>query len=245
MQRGLGLWLNPLPAGNGPRQSPTIPFLGTWPPRIITSPAETIGRLEKRWHDSHMSQPKHKEGKNLQMGAAILLVLFSISLGLLGQATPNACTGKKLPRFDDYAAPTAYDGKPRAPILATRLDRKYQTTIKNAVDKGVNFAWHFAVAMWGCGSGCQEFVIVDLRTGAVYDPSFDEVDFHYGPKEYDPGWQCYSDLLTYRRDSSLLVVEGCLRGKQCGRTYLIMESGRLKQIAYDPDRLRDGTVAPF
>jgi hypothetical protein len=192
-----------------------------------------------------MNQPKHKENKNLKISVGILLVLLSISLGLLGQVTPNACTGKKLPRYEDYTAPTTYDGKARVPILATPLDWKYQTTIRNAVDKGVNFAGHFALAMWGCGSGCQEFVIVDLKTGAVYDPSFDEVDFHYGPKDYDPGWQCYSDSLTYRRDSSLLVVEGCLRGKHCGRTYLVMESGRLRQVAYDPDRLRDGKVAPF
>ena len=177
------------------------------------------------------------------MGAAILLVLLSASLGLLGQ-TPDACEDRKFPKFEDYAA-SAYNGKPHLSILATPLDHKYRTTIRDAAAKGVNFAGHYAVARWGCGTGCHEFVIVDLKTGVVYDPSFDEVDFHYGATDGSPRWQCYSDLITYRPDSSLLVVEGCLHGKQCGRTYLVMESGRLKQVAYDPDRLRDGKVAPF
>ncbi len=177
--------------------------------------------------------------------AVIPFVLFSFSLGVLGRPAPNTCDGKKLPRFEEYPAATTYEGRAHVPILATRLDRKHRTAIRNAAAKGVNFSGHFGIAMWGCGTGCEEFVIVDLKTGTVYDPPFDEIDYHYGPKDYHPGWQCYSDMLTYRRDSSLLIVEGCLRGKQCGRTYLVMEDGRLRQVAYDPDRLPDGTVAPF
>ena len=160
--------------------------------------------------------------------AVVLFVLLSFSLGVLGRAAPNACDGKKLPRFEEYPAATTYKGRAHLPILATPLDHKYRTTIRIAAAKGVNFSGHFAIVTWGCGTGCKGFVIVDLKTGTVYDPPFDEIGFHYGPREYDPGWQCYSDLLTYRRDSSLL-----------------MEHGRLRQVAFDPDRLRDGTVAPF
>jgi hypothetical protein len=176
-------------------------------------------------------------------------ILFALlfSWNLLGAAQAG-CEGKKMPRFEDYPSAATYDGKAHPPVLATRLDRKYQTTIRNAAAGGANFSGHFAIASWGCGTGCQEFVIVDLKTGAVYDPSFVGVGSHYGPECCDPtpGWQCYSHMLTYRRDSRLLVVEGCLlRGKQCGRTYFVMEGGQLKQVAYDPDRLQDGTVAPF
>ena len=120
--------------------------------------------------------------------------------------------------------------------------------IRDAAAGGANFSGHFTIASWGCGTGCLEFVIIDLRTGMVYDPSFLGVGFHYQSADFGPtpGWQCHTDSLTYRLDSRLLVVEGCiLRGKQCGRTSLIMEGGGQRQISFHPDRLQDGTVAPF
>jgi hypothetical protein len=157
---------------------------------------------------------------------------------------PKECTQKKLLEFKNYPA-TAYNRKSHVPVLVTPFDHKYRTIIRDSIKSGANFAGHYALARWGCGMGCLQFVIVDLKTGIVFDPPFDEVDFHYGPKDYDPGWWCYSDLITYQQDSRLLVVEGCLHGKQCGRTYFVMESGQLRQVAYDPDRLPNGKVAPF
>jgi hypothetical protein len=198
---------------------------------------------QRRWHDPYVNGSEPKNNKNYKMSGWILLTLLSASLGLLGQ-TPDACEGKKLPEFKDYAA-SVYYGKAHAPILVTSLDRSYRTRIRAAAAKGPNFAGHYALARWGCGSGCHEFVIIDLKTGAVYDLSFDRVEFHYGSTDDNPGWQCFSDLVMHRPDSSLLVVEGCLWAKQCGRTYFVMESGRLRQVAYDPDRLRDSAVAPF
>jgi hypothetical protein len=159
--------------------------------------------------------------------AAILLTLVFV-FNLFSQAVPNACSGKHLPTFDQYRVAATYNGKPRAPILATALDRKYRTVIREAADAGTNFSGHFAIATWGCGTGCQDFVMIDLKTGAIFDPKAYEVWSHYPQQQdYDPGWQCYSDLINYRRDSKLLIVEGCLlEGKQCGRTYFVEESGR-------------------
>lgn len=170
------------------------------------------------------------------MAAIVLALVFT--LNLLAQAVPNACDGKKLPRFEQYPA-APYDGKPHFPVLATPLDRKYRTTIRKAAAAGANFAGHFAIAHWGCGTGCQEFVIIDLESGAVHHPPFIGVGLDLAPNDFQPpsAWQCYSGLTTYRRDSRLLVVEGCLiPSMQCGRTYFTMEAGRLKQVAFDPDQ---------
>jgi hypothetical protein len=179
------------------------------------------------------------------MTAIFLMAVFVFSM--FAQAVPNACSAKTLPTFEQYAAAALYSGKPHSPLLATSLDRKYRTVIREAVAAGPNFAGHFAIAHWGCGTGCQDFVIIDVKTGAVLDPKSYEVGYHYPQQQdYDPGWECYSDFLTYRRDSRLLIVEGCLlQGKQCGRTYFAEEDGRLHQVAFDPDLLRDGKVAPF
>jgi hypothetical protein len=179
--------------------------------------------------------------------AGILFVLL-LSWNLLS-APRTGCEGKKIPRFEDYPSVDTFEGKAHPPVLATPLDHNYKTRIRDTAAEGADFSGHFAIASWGCGTGCLEFVIVDLKSGTVYDPPFLGVGFHYARGDFDatPGWQCSTDSLTYRRDSKLLVVEGCLiAGKQqCGRTSLVMEGGKLRQVSFDPDRLQDGTVAPF
>ena len=34
---------------------------------------------------------------------------------------------------------------------------------------GANFAGHYSVVAWGCGTECETFMIVDLKTGKVFD----------------------------------------------------------------------------
>jgi len=46
--------------------------------------------------------------------------------------------------------------------------RHYRTVIREGVANGPNFAGHFAVVAWGCGSSCSERAIVDTHTGHVY-----------------------------------------------------------------------------
>jgi hypothetical protein len=180
------------------------------------------------------------------MAGILFALLFSWNLL---SAPRTGCEGKIIPRFEDYASADTFEGKAHPPVLATPLDRKYKTRIRDAAADGPSFSGYFAIASWGCGTECLQFVIVDLKSGTVYDPPFLGVGFHYrlGDLDTTPGWQCYIEYLTYRRDSRLLVVEGCLiRGKQqCGRTSLVMEGGKLRQVSFDPDRLQDGTVAPF
>ena len=166
---------------------------------------------------------------------------------LCAQSKP--CQSDKLPKFSDFTVHAVFSGKPKQPILTTKLEHLYRTTIREAAMNGTNFAGHFAIAEWGCGTGCHDFVVVDVRTGKVYDPPFRDLNFHMPPPDLfvdsDPNWFCFADVIRYRKDSDLLVVEGCLDDKQCGRTYFRMVNTGLKQVAFDPDLLPDGKVAPF
>jgi hypothetical protein len=176
--------------------------------------------------------------------AGILFALL-LSWNLLS-APRTGCEGKKIPKFEDYPSVDTFEGKAHPPVLATALDRNYKTRIRDTAAEGADFSGHFAIASWGCGTGCLQFVIVDLKSGKVYDPPFLGVGFHYRPGDYDPtpGWQCYTEYLMYRRNSKLLIVEGCLiRGKQqCGRTSLVMEGGQLKQVSFDQTGLKTGQL---
>lgn len=191
----------------------------------------------------------------MKRGFVIAVLFFAVGHSLLAQTAPNVCKEKKLPTFEQYPAEPAYEGKSRHPILATRLDRKYQTRIRDAASGGADFAGHFALAIWGCGTGCVEFVMIDVKSGAVFDPLAYQIGYHYprledfprrGDEYGDLDWWCYSYPILYRVESRLLIIEGCLLdGKQCGRTYFVEASGRLRPVRFDPDLLSNGKVAPF
>lgn len=48
----------------------------------------------------------------------------------------------------------------------------FHTAISEQVAGGANFAGHYTVATWGCGTECQGYAIVDLITGNIikYEP---------------------------------------------------------------------------
>jgi hypothetical protein len=169
----------------------------------------------------------------------------SPQVGHQGKACLTLSRIKPLPALSDFEVRRVAAVKPKPPILSTARDKEYRTTIRRSVLGGANFAGHYVIAHWGCGTGCSEFVVADVKTGRVYDTNFQTVDYHYPPQDEDPGWWCYSDALTYSANSRLLVIEGCLSGRLCGRNYYVMEPSGLRHLSYDPDLLKDGTLAPF
>jgi hypothetical protein len=202
--------------------------------KVLKTTTKDHYNIQKTWSDGKTHSIYRWNGLRYRLADASDIDCWRLSSG--------SCDQKKHPEFEDYSVAATFAGKMHSIVLATPLDRKYRTAIKETVAEGVNFAGQYVVVDWGCGTGCEEFVIVDAKTGTVYDPPFDEVDFHYPPKESDVRWWCYPDLVNYHKDSQLLVVEGCFRGRQCGRTYFIMEN-TLKQLDYDPDLFPDGTIA--
>ncbi len=180
---------------------------------------------------------------------------LAITLLMLPAMGFSDCRAKRgFPRFEQFPAGELYRGKVHALVLDTRLARKFRTTIRWSMEDGVNFDGHFVVATWGCGTGCMQFAVVDAITGNVFAPPFPAVYFHYPLAvtekwpDFDPEgkWWCrdYADRPTFEPNSALLVVEGCIGDKQCGRTFFEMTAGGLKQVYFDPDLSPDGTVAP-
>jgi hypothetical protein len=104
-----------------------------------------------------------------------ILLTCAIAISALAQI-PSAAP----PRFEDYKAPEIFTQTPAAPIIETPLQRMYRTRIREGISKGwgvfrdgkehsgPNFAGHYIVVQWGCGSGCAMMVIVDASTGKIY-----------------------------------------------------------------------------
>ncbi len=46
---------------------------------------------------------------------------------------------------------------------------KFRTQIKNQCkSQGINFAGHFTIAHWGCGSSCEEIAVIDRINGKIF-----------------------------------------------------------------------------
>jgi hypothetical protein len=71
--------------------------------------------------------------------------------------------------FNDFTV--SIDSGKHSPInwKSNPSTRRFRTSIKDGVKRGVNFAGHYCIVEWGCGTQCQSWIIVDLLTGNIYD----------------------------------------------------------------------------
>ena len=157
----------------------------------------------------------------------MLLVLWCLVVSALAQQTGT-------PRFEDYPVTEMFTGKPAEPILSTPEQRHYRTRIRNGVStgagvwngswgnaierKGPNFAGHYIVIRWGCGSECVMMATVDAVTGKVHEPPLSQ----HG--SLDLQLDHLSDMeVDFRPNSSLLVLRnGCrdfAKRSSCGVYY--------------------------
>jgi hypothetical protein len=71
-------------------------------------------------------------------------------------------------KFENFPGPAAGTSRIASPRLDSPYARLYRTAIRQQTAKGPNFAGHFAVVGWGCGSSCSDWAIVDTHSGRVY-----------------------------------------------------------------------------
>jgi hypothetical protein len=115
--------------------------------------------------------------------------------------------------FNMFKVHNIYKGKLAGPDFKTNPDARYfRTMIRQGCDEeGVNFAGHYTIVEWGCGTECLEMAVVDRINGRIYDVPFDTIDGHWGSKysidsrmaiinyylfedsTYHPGYYIYRD----------------------------------------------------
>jgi tetratricopeptide (TPR) repeat protein len=120
--------------------------------------------------------------------------------GAGGISQPLVSESSSTPRFEDYPATQKFTRRPAAPLVSNRRTRLYRTMIRQDAQAGPNFAGHYTIARWGCGSTCVGFAVIDARTGRVY--------FH--PQALQAMQVPYQaeDVLQFRPDSRLLIISG-------------------------------------
>ncbi|NKI26397.1 hypothetical protein HCG49_07465 [Arenibacter sp. 6A1] len=71
--------------------------------------------------------------------------------------------------FEDYKV-DLYEGDLADPDFSTAPAAKaFISRMTNECKKGINFAGHYTLVIWGCGTACQNGVVVDRKTGKIFE----------------------------------------------------------------------------
>jgi hypothetical protein len=195
--------------------------------------------------------------KNWKLPGGVKILFMRGWVLILISLTPQATSAQdnvvEVPRFDDHLVPESFAGTPASPIFATPEQRRYRTRIRNGVLMGSdawigssrnfeksnrpNFAGHYFIIRWGCGSQCVMMATVDAKTGIIYGPPL----AGEGSELYVPLDNLSKMEVDFRPNSSLVILRNACRDFKnrlsCGRYYFNWTENQfslIKFIADDP-----------
>lgn len=137
------------------------------------------------------------------------------------------------PAFAQYAVRVERIRNVRVDLKSHKNANMFRTNLRNAAKEGVNFAGHFILTGWGCGTNCADYAIIDARNGRVFFPEqlagagFGFCDL---PENTEP--------VVYKANSRLLVLSGFKGGDlerdnaPCGVYYLEWTGTNFRQIKF-------------
>ena len=132
------------------------------------------------------------------------------------------------PQFSDYPVRIGPKVHPAHPVIATSAARLFRTRLREGAARGPDFADHFTVATWGCGSACVDWAIIDARSGRVsFIERLRNLSLVYADGD-----------LIYRRESRLIVLLGAPHEDEAreGAAFFVWDGRRLNQVAFFPRR---------
>src|SRR5437879_6054758 len=81
---------------------------------------------------------------------------------------PSDLIDKDAPRFTDFhVSISPVRASPQLDLKSNPIAKTYRTVLRQEIAQEPNFAGHYRVAIWGCGSSCAMFAVVHLPTGRV------------------------------------------------------------------------------
>jgi hypothetical protein len=89
--------------------------------------------------------------------------------------TDGSCTDRTAapPRFEDFPVSVGFRVKPAKVDLSSHPKaRNFRAKLQEGAKEGPNFAGHYTVVSWHCGTECQAVAVIDARTGRVYFAPF-------------------------------------------------------------------------
>jgi hypothetical protein len=148
------------------------------------------------------------------------ILSVTLWLALAGQVFSQ----QRLPRFKDYPVSDFFTGA-NAPLVLKRDDRMFRTRLREASREKPNFAGHYILTFWGCGTSCVMGAVVDAKTGRVYWWNFTVCCW---PNDVDDKFE----PIEYRLNSSLIVFSGARNEKEgdVGAHFYRFDRGRFVHL---------------
>ncbi len=164
----------------------------------------------------------------------VLLTALFLAFNSIGFAQSTT------PTFKQYAARVEKPRNVRVNLKSHKNANMFRTNLRNAAKEGVNFAGHYILTTWGCGTNCSQSAIIDARNGKVFFP--DQLEgagfgFCELPDDTEP--------IVHKADSRLLVLNGFKGGDlsvenaPCGVYYLEWTGRNFKQVKFEKKKRTD------
>ncbi|HUF02686.1 MAG TPA: hypothetical protein VMM38_00770 [Aridibacter sp.] len=137
-------------------------------------------------------------------------------------------TAQDRPKFEDHTT-EIWNGTAKAVDLNSHKDaRMFRTRLQEARNEGVNFAGHYILTYWGCGTNCLVGAVIDGKTGKVFFPE-EMAGLGVGL----PGTDIEAEAVEFRKDSLMLIVRGALSDDDgVGTHYLVWEGDRFRKLKF-------------
>lgn len=148
---------------------------------------------------------------------------------------PNDLADVAAPKFEQYPVRISpLRSVAKLDVESNPIARMYRTVIRHEMKEGPDFANHYMVATWGCGSSCAQFAVVNLENGRVITAkNVDSVSgVHVAADGFLPNTDSRDWGFRFKRDSRLLVLVGTLNEDDSneGAFYYELEGDKLKLV---------------
>jgi hypothetical protein len=154
-----------------------------------------------------------------------LATLHMLTMALVGQQKPADTP----PSFRDFPVPVARPARIAKayvdPSLLPESRSAFNQRLGAAAKGGPDFAGHYTVVSWHCGSACVSMVVVDCNSLKVVTEPLETVSLPMPDREVDQ--------LQYKPDSTLLIVDAFLEewaGLPYGKRYYVWNGRSLQLI---------------
>jgi hypothetical protein len=171
-----------------------------------------------------------------------MVFFLTLALGIFSVTS----FAQKVPSFTSYG--TRIDKKRAVTVNlgSHKSARMFRTNLRNAAKEGVNFAGHYILTGWGCGTNCSMWAIIDARNGRVYFPrEFEGVGFGFCelpegklPSDTPNLADDASGPLYFKANSRLVALTGFTGGgldnqqAKCGNYFFEWTGNRLKRVSF-------------
>ena len=158
----------------------------------------------------------------------VLLTALMLACSMIGFAQ------SKTPTLTQYAVRVEKKKNVKVNLRSHKNANMFRTNLRNAAKEGVNFAGHYILTTWGCGTNCSQSAIIDARNGRVFFPrELEGAGFGFCelPDDTEP--------MVYQARSRLLILSGFKGGDldaadgRCGVYYLQWTGTRFRQVHFD------------